>query len=104
MAGIEIAIVGVMVNFPIPVLAAALKNFTAVGAVPAAGTATGYVMEFVGLVQVVLATQTSVTPVREEALVDSVCTGEPVVKVVEVMVKFQPFPEPVASVAVMVRV
>ncbi len=71
--------VGVMVNFPIPVLAAALKNFTAVGAVAAAGTATGYVMAFVGLVQVVLATQTDVTPVRDEAVVASVCTGAPVV-------------------------
>lgn len=71
--------VGVMVNFPIPVLAAALKNFTAVGAVAAVGTAIGYVMAFVGLVQVVLATQADVTPVRDEAVVASVCTGAPVV-------------------------
>src|SRR5712691_12570171 len=92
--------VGVTVNFPIPVLVAALKNFTAVGAVPAAGTATGYVMAFVGLVQVVLATQAEVTPVRDEAVVASVCTGAPVVKVVDVIVRFQPLPEPVASVVV----
>jgi hypothetical protein len=96
--------VGVMVNFPIPVVAAALKNFTAVGAVPAAGTATGYVMTLVGLVQVDPATQVFVTPVRDEALLESVCTGAPVVKVVEVMVKFQPLPEPVASVSVIARV
>jgi hypothetical protein len=96
--------VGVMVNFPIPVLAAASKNFTAVGAVPAAGTTTGYVMEFVGLVQVVLTTQADVTPVRDEAVVASVCTGAVVVKVVDVMVRFQPLPEPVASVVVITSV
>lgn len=96
--------VGVIVNFPIPELAAALKNFTAVGAEPPAGTATGYVIAFVGSVQVVLAKQTAVTPVRDEALVASVCTGALVVKVVEVMVKFQPLPEPVASITVIASV
>ena len=80
--------VGVMVNFPIPVLAAA-------------GTTTGYVMAFVGLVQVVLATQTAVTPVSNEAEVDSVCgVASSVLNVVDVIVRFQPLPEPVASVVV----
>ncbi len=68
-------IVGVTVNFPIPVFAAELKNDTAVGAVSAAGTATGYVMVLVGLVQLDPPTQVFVTPVRDEALVESLCTG-----------------------------
>src|SRR5437588_3833963 len=97
--------VGVTVNFPIPVLAAALKNFTAVGAVPAAGTATGYVIAFVGFVQVVLATQADVTPERDEAVVASVFgVPPPVLNWVDVMVRFQPLPEPVASVAVITSV
>src|SRR6266516_3229976 len=100
----EIEIVGVTVNFPMPVVVAALKNFTAVGAVAFAGTATGYVMAFVGLVQVVLVTQTAVTPVRDEAVVASVCTGVSVVNVVDVIVRFQPLPEPVASFAVIASV
>ncbi len=97
-------IVGVTVNFPIPVFAAELKNDTAVGAVSAAGTATGYVMVLVGLVQLDPPTQVFVTPVRDEALVESLCTGAPLVKVVDVMVKCQPLPEPVASMSVSARV
>ena len=39
--GTKTPIVGVFVNTPIPVFAAALKNFTAVGGDDAAGTETG---------------------------------------------------------------
>jgi len=52
LAGIAIVIVGVMVKPPeplfMPVFAAALKNFTAVGAELPAGTVTGYVMLLLG--------------------------------------------------------
>jgi hypothetical protein len=96
--------VGVIVNFPIPELTAALKNFAGVGAVPAAGSPKGYVMAFEVAVQVVLTTQTLVTPVIVDAVVDKVCIGLVVVNVVEVIVMFQPFPEPVKSDAVMARV
>jgi hypothetical protein len=87
--------VGVAVNLPRPVFAAALKNFTAVGGVAAAGTATGYVTELVGLVHVPDAHE-EVTLVSEEALVARVCV--PVVNWVEVIVAFQPAPVPRVSV------
>jgi hypothetical protein len=83
-----------------PVFAAALNSLTAVGAVPAAGTVSGYVIAFVGFVQVVLTAHVAVTPVTLEADVDRVCTGAPDVNVVEVTVTFQPVPEPVASLTV----
>jgi len=89
-----IVIVGVIVKFPVPVLTAALKNFTAVGAVAAAGTPTGYVMPLFGLVQLVLHT-TAGTALMLEAVVDSEFV--PVVSVVDVMVKFQPAPLPLLS-------
>ena len=54
----------------------------------------------VGLVQVVPPAQLEVTPVTDEAEVESVWTGAPLVNVVEVMVTFQPVPEPVASLTV----
>ena len=87
-----------------PLFAAALKSLTAVGADAAAGTVSGYVIEFVGFVHVPVA-QADETPVTVEADVDRRC-GEPppVVNVVEVTVTFQPVPEPVASVAVIGRV
>jgi hypothetical protein len=63
--------VGVTVNEPRPVLAAALKNLTAVGAVAAAGTPTGYATALVGLVHVPVP-QADVTPVIVDALAASV--------------------------------
>ena len=96
--------VGVTVKLPMPVLAAALKSLTAVGAVEPAGTVNGYEIAFVGLVQVPAA-QLELTAVAVEALVESVF-GEPppVENVVEVIVTFQPVPEPVLSVTVIGRV
>src|SRR4051812_1827583 len=90
--------VGVTVNEPIPVFAAELKNLTAVGAVEPAGTATGRVIAFVAAVHVEPAEQVDVSVVSEDALVASV--REPVVKVVEVIVRFQPPPLPRASITV----
>src|SRR5665811_1718155 len=88
--------VGVTVNLPNPVSAAALKNFTAVASAPA-GTANGYVIALVGSVQVPSA-QTEVTPVIDEASVDSVRgSAPPVVNWVEVIVVFHPAPLPVES-------
>src|SRR5438105_71720 len=90
--------VGVTVNEPIPVLAAELKNLTAVGAVTPAGTATGSVIAFVGLVQVEPELHAEATVVSEEALVASVCV--PAVNCVDVTVRFQPPPVPRASTTV----
>jgi hypothetical protein len=103
-AGTETPTVGVTVNLPIPVLAAALKNFTAVGAVEPAGTATGYATAFVGLVHVPVA-HDEVTLLIDEALVESVFgVPPPVENVVDVIVRFQPVPVPRASVTVRGRV
>ena len=94
-----IVTVGVMVNFPMPVFAAALKNFTAAGAILPAGTPNGYVILLVGFVQVVPPKQATVgIAVMLEAVVDRECV--PAVKVVEVIVRFQPAPFPLASVTV----
>src|SRR5579862_2217452 len=90
--------VGVTVNEPIPVAAAALKNLTAAGAVAPAGTATGRVTALVGRVQVEPAVHAEVTDASEEALVARLWV--PVVKVVEVTVRFQPPPVPRASTTV----
>ena len=92
-------IVGVMVKIPIPVFAAASNNFTGVGAEAAAGTPKGYVMPFVGLVQVLPLTQDAVGAVLMfEAVVDNEWVPE--LNVVEVIVRFQPPPLPLASVSV----
>jgi|SRR5713226_856197 len=92
-------IVGVILKLPMPVFAVALKNFTAVGAVAAAGTPRGYVTPFVGFVQVLPLVHATVgAALMFEAVVDSECV--PVVNVVEVIVSFQPPPEPVASITV----
>jgi hypothetical protein len=92
-------IIGVILKLPMPVFAAASKNFTAVGAVAAAGTPRGYVIPFVGLVQVLPPVQaTTGTALMFEAVVDSECV--PVVNVVEVIVRFQPPPVPLGSVSV----
>jgi len=93
--------VGVMVKLPMPVFAAALKNFTAVGAVAAAGTPNGYVTPFVGFVQLALVPliqDTVGATLMLEAEVDSECVPE--MNVVEVIVRFQPAPPPLASVVV----
>ena|SRR5690348_2041547 len=91
--------VGVIVKLPIPVFAAALNNFTGVGGVEAAGTLRGYVTLFVGFVQVLPEVQATVgVAAILEAEVDSECV--PVVKVVDVIVIFQPAPEPLASITV----
>jgi hypothetical protein len=97
--GIATSTVGVIVKRPIPVFAAALKSFTAAGAVAAAGTPSEYEIELVGLVQVPPATHVEVTPEIEDALAASVFPPE-VENSVEVMVVFQPAPVPVASITV----
>lgn len=84
--------VGVTVNVPWPLLAAASKNDTAAGAVLAAGTVTGTATELTGLTQVPLA-QPLLTDVILVAVVGSVCV--PAVRVVEVIVKCHPGLEPV---------
>ena len=90
--------VAVTVIVPMPVFAAALKYFCAVGAVVPAGIVNGYVMP-VGVGSVQVPTQADVGAVlMVEAVVDSVC--EPVVKVVDVIVSFQPAPLPVVSLTV----
>jgi hypothetical protein len=87
----------VSVNDPRPVSTAALKSLTGVGAVGAAGTASGYPTEFVGAVHSVPA-QAVATPLTAEAVVGSVRgVPPPVVNCVEVTVTFHPLPEPVAS-------
>src|SRR5688572_10239565 len=98
-AGIETWKVVTSACWPMPEPAAAVKNLTAVGGVVPAGTLTGNPIAFVGAVQV--ATQELVTPVIVVADVESVRTGGPAaVKVVEVTVRFQLAPLPVASITV----
>jgi hypothetical protein len=82
-----------------PVLAAALYSFVAVGATAAAGSVYGYVTLFVASVHVALASHASAgAEVTVVAEVESVCGDPPpVVNVVDVAVMFQPVPEPDAS-------
>ena len=87
-----------IVNFPRPVFNAASKNFTAVAP---AGTVTGYPMALsFGPVQWLPAPlHTAVGGVMMlEAVLGSDC--EPVVNTVDVIVRFQPAPEPLASCTV----
>ena len=102
LAGMLTVIAGVMVNLPRPLLAAALKNFTGVGAVVPAGTPVGYVPLLLGLVQWAppLIHDTVGAVWILEALVASVFAGFVPVKVVEVIVRFQPAALPLASVTV----
>ena|SRR6059058_1213480 len=96
-----IVTVGVMVNLPMPVFVAASKNFTGVGAVAAAGTPTGYVMALSsGFVQwpPPLIHNDVGAALMFEAPVFSVF--EPEVNVVDVIVRFQPTPEPLGSFTV----
>lgn len=89
--------VAVTVIVPMPLVAAALKYFSAVGIGLPAGIVNGYVIPVtVGRVQA--PTHAAVGAVMVEAVVDSVCV--PVVKVVDVIVRFQPFPLPVVSLTV----
>src|SRR3954447_26449315 len=78
---------------PRPVAFAALKNFTAAGAVAPAGTAMlELVTEFVGAVHVELVPQDGVpVPVIVEAVAGNVCP-EPSLNCIEVIVRFQPPP------------
>ena len=94
MAGIATVTVAVMVIVPMPEFAAALKNFCAV---VLSTKGDEYETEFVGSVQE--PTQAGVGVVLIfEAAVESVC--EPVVKVVDVIVRFQPAPLPLLSTTV----
>lgn len=93
-----IVTVAVMVIVPMPVPEAALKYFCAVGGVVPAGIVKGYEMPLiVGSVQE--PTQAAVGAVLTvEAVVASMC--EPAVKVVDVIVRFQPAPFPLLSLTV----
>ena len=100
MPGIDRVTVGVIVNFPRPVFAAAAKNFTAAGAEAAAGTTMGYVTPSIGFVQwppVPLHTTVGAA-LMLEAVFDRDCV--PVVNAVDVIVRLQPAPEPLASCTV----
>ena len=88
-------------NFPRPVLALASKNFTAGGAVAPAGIPNGYVMALSsGLVQwpPALLHATAGDALILEAVFDSDCGL--VVNAVDVILRFQPAPEPLASLTV----
>jgi hypothetical protein len=86
-----------------PVPEAVPKNLTAAGAIVLAGTVGNDVMVLVSVlleqVRGTVPTQFAVTPVIVEAVVGSVLPPAKVVKVVDVMVKFQPLPLPVRSLA-----
>jgi hypothetical protein len=73
---------------------AALKNFRAVGGDVPAGIDTGYEMLLVGSVQEPIQACAGAVLMDESAL-DNVC--EPAVRVVDVIVRFQPAPLPLAS-------
>ena len=88
------------VKLPIPVFAAEVKNLTAVGGAAPAGIVVGggKLIEFVGFVHVPVA-HTAERFRIFEASVDSVFgDAPPVENWVEVTVRFQPAPEPVASI------
>ena len=86
--------VGLTVKSPIPVSAAVLKNFTAVGGVAAAGTVTGVRMVFTAGVQPARRlSQDALVSVMVVASVGSVLPA-PALNWVEVICRFQPAPEP----------
>src|SRR5438270_13007874 len=93
-----IVTVAVIVIVPIPVPEAALKYFCAVGGVVPAGIVNGYeIPVIVGSVQE--PTQAAVgAELMVEAVVASAC--EPAMKVVDVIVTFQPAPLPLLSLTV----
>ena len=91
--------VAVTVIVPLPLFAAALKYFTAVGTGLPAGIVNGYLTVLSGLATVQVPTQATVGAVlMVEAVVDSVC--ELAVKMVDAIVRFQPAPLPVVSLTV----
>ena len=90
---------------PSPVPGAAVKMVIPVaGAVDPAGTVSAgeYEMEFVGRAQFPVPAVRDETPVMVDAVVGSVWP-EPVVNVVEVTARLQPFPVPVSSFVVRAR-
>jgi hypothetical protein len=100
LAGTATFTVALTFTFPSPVPEVALKNFTGLGAVVAAGTAR-FVFDtvFAGAVQVEPVAHAPETPAIVDAVVGNVCPW-PSLNVVEVIVRFQPAPLPVASVTV----
>ena len=92
-------IFGVTAKLPKPVFVLALKNFTAGGGGFPAGMVTGYEMVFVGSMQVLPPLHATVGIVRiEEVIFDPSFESE--ANFVDVMVRSQPAPEPVASATV----
>jgi hypothetical protein len=91
--------VGVTVWLPIPLFAAVLNSFVAVGAVVPAGSVYGYVTAFVARVQLEPVSHASVgVALTVVAAFDSVLgVAPPVENVVDVAVVFHPAPDPVAS-------
>ena len=95
-AGMASRHVGVTVIAPVPVLVAALDIFVAVGAVAAAGSVYGTVIEFVGVTHDTPASQaTDGAVVIVVELFDKLT--EPLLNAVDVAVTFQPAPVPRAS-------
>jgi hypothetical protein len=92
LAGTATEIVAVTVFVPSPVAVAAFSHLTAAGATVPAGTARFVLATaFVGARQVELAPHAVATPVIVDAVVGKVWP-EPSLKVVEVIVRFQPPP------------
>lgn len=92
-------IFGLMAKLPKPVFRVALKNFTAGGDGFPAGMAIEYAMVFAGSVHVLLLVHDAIGTLRIE---EEIFEPSPELEVnrVDVMVKFQPAPEPVASTTV----
>ena len=102
LAGMATWTVGVTVKPPMPVLAAALNSLTAVGAVEPAGNGKRDSRSSSSeRCRSRRPRRTTLTPVPSTRMVESRC-GEPppVENVVEVIVTFQPVPEPVLSLMV----
>jgi len=93
----------VRLNPPKPEFTAALKNFIGGGGVLPAGTPSGSGMLLTGFVHVKFALQPKVTPIICEALVGNLSLLFDVTNVVDVIVRFQPDPEPRASVTIIGR-
>jgi hypothetical protein len=89
-----------MSDGPAPVDAAASISLTAVGAVAAAGSVTGKLIELAGSEQLPLSA-VGEPEVIVVAVVGNVCV--PLVSVVEVPSRFQPLPVPVSSSTVTVN-
>jgi hypothetical protein len=95
----KIEIIGIMVNIPRPVFGIAWKNFSGCAAVMAAGTGCGNPTVLVGFVHWLVVPHDTDTPTILEAEALRTCTGVPdVLNCVDVIVRLQPPPNPVASV------